>query len=52
MLDDLLQILIDYGLDIPKDFRILKGTPRYINTSAKRSGEFIYLGLKRLYGNI
>ena len=47
MLDDLLKILIDYGLDLPKNSRTLKGTPRDINTSAKCSGEFIYLGLKR-----
>ena len=47
MLDDLLKILIDYGLDLPKDSRTLKETPRDINTSAKCSGKFIYLGLKR-----
>ena len=35
MLDDLLKILIDYGLDLPKNSRTLKGTPRDINTSAK-----------------
>ena len=46
MLDDLLKILIDCGLDFPKDSRTLKGTPSDINTSAKCSGEFIYLGLK------
>ena len=28
MLDDLLKILIDCGLDFPKDSRTLKGTPR------------------------
>ena len=46
MLDDMLKILIDCGLDFLKDSRTLKGTPRDINTSAKCSGEFIYLGLK------
>ena len=47
MLDDLLKILVDYGLDLPKDSRTLKGTPKDINTSAKCGGEFIFLGLKR-----
>ena len=47
MLHDLLKILIDYGLDLLKDSRTLKGTPRDINNSAKCSGKFIYLGLKR-----
>ena len=46
MPDDLLKILIDYGLDLLKDSRALKGTPRDINTSAKCGGKFICLGLK------
>ena len=37
-LDDLLKILIDCGLDLPKDSRTLKRIPRDINISAKCSG--------------
>ena len=47
MPDDLLKILIDYGLDLPKDSWKLKRTPRDVNTSAKCSVEVIYLSLKR-----
>lgn len=47
MLDDLLKILIGYGLDLLIDSRTLKEKPRDINTSAKCGREFIYLGLKK-----
>ena len=47
VLDDLLKILIDYGLDLPKDSRTLKRTPRDINTFGKCHGELIYLVLKK-----
>ncbi len=45
-IDDLLGILKDEGLDVPRDSRTLLKTPRQIQTQDNCGGQYIYFGIK------
>ena len=44
--NELLTILIRNGLDVPKDYRTLMKTPRYVDVVDKCGGSYFYLGIQ------